>query len=85
MSKNVLNFVKLLNNLGQLTGNGYLQHIYLGEYMFNMYGRRLNLDIASIEEEEIMIFATPITRTQQSAAAFIAGMFNTVSKKVPGM
>ena len=53
--------------------------------MFNVYGRRLNIDISSIEEDEIMVFATPIMRTQQSAAAFIAGMFNTVFKKLPGV
>jgi hypothetical protein len=69
---------------GQLTGRGYLQHIYLGEYMLDMYGKRLDLNIASVEEDEIEVFATPITRTQQSAAAFIAGMLNKILKKIPG-
>ena len=69
---------------GQLTGTGYLQHIFLGEYMLNMYGRRLDINIASIEEEEIMVFATPIKRTQQSAAGFVTGMLEKVFKDIPG-
>ena len=49
-----------------------------------MYGRRLDINIASIEEEEVMAFATPIGRTQQSAAAFLAGMLDKEFKSIPG-
>ncbi len=52
--------------------------------MRNMYGRRLDINIASIEEEEVMAFATPIGRTQQSAAAFLAGMLDKEFKSIPG-
>ena len=52
--------------------------------MLDMYGKRLDINIASVEEDEIEVFATPITRTQQSAAAFIAGMLNKILKKIPG-
>ncbi|XP_028393766.1 2-phosphoxylose phosphatase 1-like [Dendronephthya gigantea] len=68
---------------GQLTGRGYLQFIYLGEYMQNMYGRRLHLDLASVEEEQIIVFATPFERTQQSAAAFLVGMLDRMFKNIP--
>ena len=79
-----MSVVTYLNPVGQLTGKGYLQHIYLGEYMFKMYGRRLDINVASVEEGEIMVFATPIKRTQQSAAAFIAGMLEKVFQKIQG-
>ena len=52
--------------------------------MLNVYGRRLDINIASIEEDEIMVFATPIKRTQQSAAGFVAGMLQKVFKDIPG-
>lgn len=67
---------------GQLTSKGYLQHLYLGEHMYNSYGRKLDISIASVEEEEMLAFATPVERTQQSAAAFLAGMLQTVFKTV---
>lgn len=52
--------------------------------MQNMYGRRLDLNLASVEEDEIMVFATPIERTQQSAAAFLAGMLDRMFKNIRG-
>jgi hypothetical protein len=53
--------------------------------MLNIYGRRLDINIASIEEDEIMVFATPIKRTQQSAAGFVAGMLEKVFKSISGV
>ena len=52
--------------------------------MFKMYGERLDINVASVEEGEIVVFATPIKRTQQSAAAFIAGMLENVFQKIQG-
>lgn len=72
---------------GQLTSKGFLQHFYLGEHIYNAYGRKLAISWASAEEKEMLIYATPIERTQQSAAAFLAGMLMEVYKKAksPGM
>ena len=67
---------------GQLTSNGYLQHLYIGEHMYNSYGRKLDITIGTVEEQQILVFATPVERTHQSAAAFIAGMLQSVYQKM---
>lgn len=52
--------------------------------MLTVYGRRLDLSIASVEEDEILVYATPISRTQQSAAGFLSGMFGQLLLKEIG-
>lgn len=82
---NYLSFKQYSNYVGQLTGKGFLQLISLGEYIMTMYGKRLGVNTASFEENEIAIFATPIERTQQSAAAFVAGMLGpSLTTKITG-
>ena len=57
---------------GQLTPFGYLQHIFLGEYMKYRYDDFFEkVDVIN----EVLVKSTDVSRTIQSSAALLTGMF----------
>ena len=63
---------KLFCSGGQLTPFGYLQHLFLGEYMkyrYDGFFEKVNV------MNEVLVKSTDVSRTIQSSAALLTGMF----------